>query len=357
MGDALLELLADHRCHLVRDDRSVHDFLKDEFSRYLSDLQNACEENKCQITGKGMCDLIGSHIDEIEENANALLLVLKLHENGKIIEASNRAFEIFEKMKPYLMTKMAGAWRTETYYRIRAYDGFNLERKELFHIPIGLRHYIKTERYSMPGHPCLYLASQAPLCWYECNMPSDFAIAKFDIPQSEKEHFSFIDFAEKLMPLKHSFISWFLNGNDIDLVQKYLLKYLYIMPLRAACSVDVRYPKAAFKEEYIIPQLLLQWVASDVHFDGIMYESCKNDDEVHCQGGHNLVLVTKEFDSDGYDKKLRMKVGIGEPFRFDINTFVPSDVSKDILDKLGKDIKTEPWHWDLESISSDYEKI
>ena len=134
--DALLELLSDHRCHLVRDDCSMHDYLKEIYTGYIDDLQSACEEGKCIITGREMCDKVIALIPEIESNDNDILSVLKMHENGRIIEASSKAFEVFEKMKPYLMARMAGSWRRETYFRIRNYDGFKLERKELFHIPL-----------------------------------------------------------------------------------------------------------------------------------------------------------------------------------------------------------------------------
>ena len=58
---------------------------------------------------------------------------------------------------------------------------------------------VGTERYSMPGHPCLYLASQEVLTYYECGMPDKFAISKFDIPQCEENYMKFIDFSEKLI--------------------------------------------------------------------------------------------------------------------------------------------------------------
>ena len=79
---------------------------------------------------------------------------------------------------------------------------------------------------------------------------------------------------------RKSFFNWFNNENDIEQVRNYLLKYIYTYPLRAACSLVVKHPDGKFIEEYIIPQLLLQWVINDEDFDGIRYESCSSSDKV-----------------------------------------------------------------------------
>lgn len=261
-------------------------------------------------------------------------------------------------MKPQLMQRYSGAYRIENYYRIRGIDEVNpfpLERKELFHIPFNKNYLVGTERYSMPGHPCLYLASQAELCWYECGKPEKFALSRFDIPQSEDNYMKFIDFSEKLMPLMHSFFCWFHNEEDVEQVRKYLLKYICTYPLRAACSVVVEHPGSRFIEEYTIPQLLLQWVLNDRDFDGIRYESCNSSDEVKCLGGHNLVLVTNNFDKDGYDSNLRANIKVGEPAVFDINSININPNLEACL--MGRDIKEDPFLWGLEDAPNNFEKI
>lgn len=192
----------------------------------------------------------------------------------------------------------------------------------------------------MLGHPCLYLASQAELCWYECGRPQKFAISRFDIPQSEDGFIKFIDFSKKLM---HGFFCWFHNEKDTEQVRKYLLKYICTYPLRAACSLVVEHPGSRFIEEYIIPQLLLQWVLNDEDFDGIRYESCNSSDEVKSLGGHNLVLVSNHFDNDGYDINLRTNIKVGEPIVFDINKIKINPNLEDCL--MGRDITEDSFLW------------
>lgn len=88
-----------------------------------------------------------------------LIEVLELYNDGKIVSASQKTFEVFNNMKSQLMQRYSGAYRLETYYRIHAInddDPFLMERRELFHIPLSKNYLVGTERYSMLGHPCLY---------------------------------------------------------------------------------------------------------------------------------------------------------------------------------------------------------
>ncbi|WP_418202896.1 hypothetical protein [Anaerotignum faecicola] len=356
--DKLLCLLEKYRCHLKRGNKSSVDFLRDNYSEYISDVKAALSPEDNQLVGAEMCKMVSEQIDVIEKNASLLIEVLELYNKGRIVPASQKAFEVFENMKPQLMQRYSGAYRQETYFRIRSVNDSNLfllSRKELFHIPFNKNYLVGTERYSMPGHPCLYLASQAELCWYECGKPEKFALSRFDIPQSEDDYMKFIDFSEKLMPLMHSFFCWFHNEGDVEQVRKYLLKYICTYPLRAACSIVVEHPGSRFIEEYTIPQLLLQWVLNDCDFDGIRYESCNSSDEVKSFGGHNLVLVTNNFDKDGYDINLRANIKVGEPAVFDINSIKINPNLEDCL--MGREIKEEPFLWGLEDVPNNFETI
>lgn len=356
--DKLLRLLEKYRCYLKRGDRTSVDLLRENYSEYIKDVMASLAAEDNQLVGSEMCRMVSEQVETIEKNSNLLIEVLELYNRGKIVSASQKAFDVFENMKPQLMQRYSGAYRFENYYRIRRIDHaspFPLERRELFHIPLTKNYFVGTERYSMPGHPCLYLASQAELCWYECGKPDKFAISRIDIPQGEDNYMKFIDFSEKLMPLMHSFFSWFHNEKDSEQVRKYLLKYICTYPLRAACSIVVEHPGSRFIEEYIMPQLLLQWVLNDEDFDGIRYESCSPSDEVKSFGGHNIVLVTKNFDQDGFDINLRKNIKIGEPIVFDINTIRISPALEDCL--MGRDIKDDPFLWGLENAPNNYERI
>lgn len=323
--DALLELLGRYDCHLKRSEKAMIDFLCDNYELYLEDLRKANVSEKNQLVGKEMCQKVNDVIDDIENNMQEIINVLKIYRLGNIVDASIKLFDILDKMKPYLMIGYTGDFHKDSYFRIRKVNEKQekFERNEMFHIPLNKNHLIGPERYSMPGYPCLYLATQIELCWYECGKPDQFYVSKFEIPNGVNNTLKLIDFSQKFCELKHSFICWFNNEKDKDKVRKYLLKYLYTYPLRAACSVTVEHPEGRFKEEYIIPQLLLQWIRKDKDFYGVKYESCKPSDEVRRIGGYNLVLLTKDFDKEGYDKFLRNNVKISIP-HFENNALVKS---------------------------------
>lgn len=128
------------------------------------------------------------------------------------------------------------------FYRMRVTDQRkNLERKDIFHIPLNMRRCIKTQRYSTPGYPCLYLGKSLYVCWEEMDMPST----------------------------ESTLVAGFKNVSEIKLVdlripklQDFLLKsdiYVYLFPLIIASSIPVLHRDDVFKPEYILPQLILEW--------------------------------------------------------------------------------------------------
>lgn len=63
--------------------------------------------------------------------------------------------------------------KDELYYRMRSFEKRKgLSRKDLFHIPMTNKRIIKTQRYSAPGYPCLYLGKSIYGCWEEMHRPN-----------------------------------------------------------------------------------------------------------------------------------------------------------------------------------------
>jgi hypothetical protein len=334
--------------------------LKDLYANYITDLEVALNSGSNPLYGVNMCNKLLSNMGVVTSLCNEILFILELYENGQQSKAAVCSIECFDKIKPYLMMRYTGTWNKEFFFRIRAYNENNpypLERKELFHIPISKKELCSTERYSMPGYPCLYLATQAELCWYECKKPEVFMISKFDVPQEPENTMHLVDFSEKMIPLAHSFFCWRCNAKEyeeIERIENYLLKCLLTYPLRAACSVIAVYDSSsvAFKEEYIIPQLLLQWINSDTDFDGVKYETVSEYEETHCFGGANVVFVSKGFDEDGYAKNLRTRIKVSTPKLIDINKITLPEWMLD-----GKTKEQCIFGWGMEDGAEDYEVI
>lgn len=151
------------------------------------------------------------------------------------------------------------------FYRIRQLDSiYDIEAKELFHIPISKRGIVKTERYSIPGYPCLYLGKSIYGCWEEMRRPPmhTCAVSRF----KNKEELNFIDLTipseEKLQDPK----------------------YQTLVPLIIACMIPVANNSDTFKPEYIMPQLIFEWLlkrrkSSNTKIHGIAYTSTHMNDE------------------------------------------------------------------------------
>jgi hypothetical protein len=181
----------------------------------------------------------------------------------------------------------------ENFYRIRLHkENFPIEINSFFHIPFEKRGLVKTQRFSIPGFPSLYLGSSVYLCWEELNRPN---INEFQAVRLKTiGRLNIIDLAPP--PINST------NPNDF-------YNYLMIWPLVMACSVKVRNYEDTFKPEYIIPQLLLQWVRENGNIDGISYQTTHMNFKNALVEGEfiNIVLPVKDNKSRGLCDHLKSK--------------------------------------------------
>ncbi|RRJ54776.1 hypothetical protein EHV15_34870 [Paenibacillus oralis] len=166
-------------------------------------------------------------------------------------------------------------------YKIRVSDDLALNKYDMLHIPFEQRGRASTTRYSIPGLPCLYLGSSPLICWEELNRPNkDKMHTSLFIA---KDELNFLDFSVPPMVFVKRAQEIFERvfgplQEDVDkLSELYNTMKLYALlwPLIAACSIRVKNRNDPFKPEYIVPQLLLQWVQQSEKYDGICYFSTK----------------------------------------------------------------------------------
>ncbi|MDY4592331.1 MAG: hypothetical protein SO434_02880 [Eubacteriales bacterium] len=172
-------------------------------------------------------------------------------------------------------------------------DNIPYARTRIFHTPYNLRSKVSTSRYSIAGYPSLYLGTSLELCCEEIqyNPHNEFAIAsKFKIERSIKFNDTEISVIELALKPQDFFNRENDSGinrrrfNVIDLSDAKIKKaYLLWYPLIAACSFIRTNKSHPFAVEYIIPQLLMQWVRLEMerkHYHdydqliGIRYFSC-----------------------------------------------------------------------------------
>ena len=206
-------------------------------------LRQYCDMIKVlEIDGK---PLSKSTIDSVVHISNKIKAIVKSSMEG----LPSRAFAqlhnlLYNKagnppidIKSTILSYSAG----ESFYRIRLMDSVNeVPRKELFHIPLSKRGMVKTQRFSISGYPCLYLGETVYGCWEEMRRPQMYqcAVSRYE----NREALNFIDLT---IPLKDE-----LKNHS----------YLKLLPLIIACMIRVADDEATYKPEYIVPQLLMEWI-------------------------------------------------------------------------------------------------
>lgn len=170
-------------------------------------------------------------------------------------------------------------------------DNRPYQRTRLFHTPFNLRSKVSTSRYSIAGFPSLYLGTSLALCCEEIhrNPYESFTLASMfkleRITEYTNTNIQVIELGVK----PQDFVNVEYN-NEIQerrlprkLLESEKIKSAYLLwyPLIASCSYIRTNKKDPFAPEYIIPQLLMQWVRNEIRVDdeydqlvGIRYFSC-----------------------------------------------------------------------------------
>ncbi|WCC44903.1 hypothetical protein PJW08_01000 [Tenacibaculum finnmarkense] len=152
------------------------------------------------------------------------------------------------------------------FYRARKKEEQHFNKGDLFHIPFEKRVFVSTNRYSIPGSPALYLAENSYTCWEE-----------FERPDFKNLYFSCFENSHRINIIEILRIEDFIKEieNRSSFKGFYMLKYLLYFPISIACTLKVYNKKGNFKPEYIIPQMLLEYVIQNEIIDGIKFPSTK----------------------------------------------------------------------------------
>jgi hypothetical protein len=185
-------------------------------------------------------------------------------------------------------------------------------KEEMLHIPFELRGLVSSNRYSIPGLPCVYLGSSSLACWEELNKPDLNTIqTSLFVPNG----ISYLNISTPPGAQVDRLLGIFYKleePEELNEKLKELVSYIVLWPLVASCSIRVSNPKDSFKPEYIIPQLLLQWVRDSSNFDGICYFSTKveNYGESNAELYKNFAFPAQKHEGKGYCSKLKEKFSI-----------------------------------------------
>ncbi|MEB9862917.1 hypothetical protein P4K22_29230 [Bacillus cereus] len=259
---------------LTRENDDFIEYLEDCFITYISGLESICSATlETVITKKDLCNGI----------INSLKEYYKGFPSKAFIEFRRVLINNVSIPNHFNDIKTLQNFDNEFLYKMRVGTDHVFTSKEMFHIPLELRGIVSTYRYSIPGLPCIYLGSTPLTCWEELNKP-DLNTVQTSVFKSDD--ISYIDlstppvvFIDKIIKKFHDYVTIKKKRFLADRLNEpnEVISYLIIWPLMAACSVRVKNTTDTFKPEYIIPQLLLQFIRYEGFFDGVYYFSTKVD--------------------------------------------------------------------------------
>ncbi|EJV56728.1 hypothetical protein BWGOE3_56880 [Bacillus mycoides] len=293
---------------LTRENDDFIEYLEDCFNTYISGVEGICSATfETVITIKDL--------EHVKNLCKGIINSLQEYYKG----FPSRAFKEFYRVlinnvsipNHFNDIKILQNYDNELFYKMRVGTDHVFTSEEMFHIPLQLRGIVSTNRYSIPGLPCIYLGSSPLTCWEELNKP-DLNTVQTSVCISND--ISYIDLSTTPVVFIDKIIKKFYDFGTIMKKRLFadklnepneVISYLIIWPLMAACSVRVKNTTDTFKPEYIIPQLLLQFIRQDDFFDGVSYFSTKVDNysaatatlyknfSFPVQGGQNKGLCPK----------------------------------------------------------------
>ncbi len=324
---------------------------KQYFGEEFVILDKLAEEAQTFVTGLKKCD--GSEFPANQREAVASMIkrvlttteaqfslietVLKCHEKSDA-KAAQEAFDVMMKeIEPALfVSTVSGVVRFEikgrtsfghlrdaygyNFYRVRSAPNSAIEKdaNEMFHIPSQKRQLASNERFSLCGFPSLYLSTMQQLAWQECGYPPEYYCSEYQyLPSDDSQDDWKIIALCAPKEIRNRFLATYYN--DFDLWLSIVERCLKTYPLILSCSFANASGKAPFKQEYIIPQMLMQWVHRNKDkYNGISYFSCIDmRSEQSVWNAYNLVLPDlPPYDDDG------LSLALKEHFNWSMPTYV-----------------------------------
>lgn len=219
------------------------------------------------------------------------------------------------------------------FFRVRATDSFSNEisnnADEMFHLPISQRQKVSNRRFSLAGFPSLYLSTSLPLAWQETGYPQKYYYSEYQYKypydiSGNRDFTNEMKFISLYSP--DELISWGKSSkvNFFDHWLEIIARYLKTYPLTLACSFVNLSGDTPYKQEYIIPQMLMQWIQRNpFNAQGITYFSCLETSIITKDSeAYNIALpALKPYDEKMYSIKLK------ETFRWSMPNYYSIPVS------------------------------
>lgn len=284
-----------HR-HLKLPLTKKEDLVTDFIARcdvYNSHLKEYATQEKDQLA-----ELIPEILETSSEVQNCIALTMTSFLSGNIKLAYDTFDKTFSNRNIYKHLRRISVPLSnlcndkKPLFRVRKSEKPLDKRKDLFHIPFSKRHLVSAQRYSVAGLPCLYLGTSIYICWQEMDKPDlgKLFISSFITTNSKSQ----------VLNLAAEFLYHRMRSTpyseDISFKNNSLkISYLILWPLIAACNYKKTDGNSSFIQEYIIPNLLMQWISTKdrTPISGIAYRSTKFSKSTQSPQAVNIVLPPK----------------------------------------------------------------
>lgn len=238
---------------------------------------------------------IGELIKKLSGKINKLCENLEDSVDSHLLGNTHRSYEAL-KQGIYEIDPEFRVWYSKSIspndlFRIRTGNRILSDKKELFHIPFHLRHLVKTQRYSIPGLPCLYFGSSTYISWKEMGEPvlNTVYVSRFETKVPVKV----LNFGYDHRAIRNLITQQQSNDDKTTLIEldtlspdnplvNQAVSWFAIFPLLVATSIRRKDPGTDFCDAYILPQNLMQFIRNDKEhdIDGIRYVSTKFKEEI-----------------------------------------------------------------------------
>ncbi len=244
-------------------------FISDLFSRYVNHVASVERQS---LLGS----LIANRRQVIENTCSSLLETLRLALSGDHDAAYNHLDVTLATLGAHFNALCPAGDMSQfidPMYRFRVSNQPTLQRKDIFHIPFELPNRIGSMRYSVAGKPCLYLGGSTHVCWRELGEPvlDSVLVSRFRVVPAT--NLRILNFGHRL-PLLAALVATEpnrFNSNTPEMAV--VLASVTCWPLVAICSIRVPDRSIEARPEYLISQLVLEWVMRTKSFHGVRYFS------------------------------------------------------------------------------------
>ena len=229
------------------------------------------------------------HIRYIKKYSDRVREVVRNYYNGNISTAheqvknllkviSDNSLAVANLYDSYAFLRGKGEIQ---FFRARLSEGVcDYAAKDMMHIPYKCRVKTGSERFSIPGLPCLYLANTSYCCWLELDRPAEY---RFNVSPF------LLDGTQKILNLA-------VSANDVrylnECEETRVKTWLVLLVLMIATSFRVEENNRSFKSEYIVSQALML-ACRQLGIDGVAYYSKKVNDSRLAFPAINLALIAK----------------------------------------------------------------